>query len=340
MVRRGHDPGHTAATGALDWPAYLDALIGAHGSLAAVAERLAATRSYKDDVESITRALRRLRGRASLPGGKWGDRLLAQFGLPRAVDERLRFMGSYHARFVDLPVPLCLDLVQLWDRPPTSESRVGRRWLSLARATLALRTDDDAAAADHLATAAAVIDDDVLGRVEVALGLAHVASRAAPADLAAELAAVPALLAPLTGADADCLRARHAGQVAHALNHAGRVDEALALHAALPDLPTTAPFARSRRANGLAYGHHRAGDAVGALREARRAATFAGDAGHVRLRAMALLMIARIAGPSPEGQDAHARADAIAAALADDVLRRRCRAAARDVGTGSWVSSQ
>ena len=145
------------------------------------------------------------------------------------------------------------------------------------------------------------------------------------------LAAVPALLAPLVGPDADCLRARHAGQVAHALNHAGRIDDALAMHAALPDLPTTAPFARSRRANGLAYGLHRRGDVGAALIEARRAATFAGDAGHVRLRAMALLMIARVAGRSAEGQAAHARAGVIADALADDVLRQRWRAAARDV---------
>jgi hypothetical protein len=107
-----------------------------------------------------------------------GHRLLATFGLPRDVDDRLRFMGSYHARFIDLPVSLCAALVQLWDRPPTG---------------------------------------------------------------------------------------------------------------------------------------------------------FAGDAGHVRLRAMALLMIARVAGPAAEGRDAHRRAAQLAEALGDDTLRRRCAAAARDV---------
>jgi hypothetical protein len=330
MIGPGHDPGQPAGV-ALDWGAYVDALVAEHGGLATVAERLAANRRFTDDVESIARALRRLRGRGTLPGGKWGDRLLATFGLPRPVDVRLRFMGSYHQRFVDLPAPLCLDLVQLWDRPPTSESKLGRRWLSLARAIVATRTGDEDAAAAHLATAAAIVDDDVAGQVEVALGLAHVASRAAPAVVPTILDAVPALLARLDGDDADCLRARHVGQVAHALNHAGDLAAALALHLALPDLPTTAPFARSRRANGLAYAHHRRGDRAAALVHARAAATFAGDAGHVRLRAMALLMIARIAGADAEGRAAHARATAIATALADDVLRRRCAAAARDV---------
>ena len=97
----GHDPGQPAGV-ALDWGAYVDALVAEHCGLATVAERLAANRRFTDDVESIARALRRLRGRGTLPGGKWGDRLLATFGLPRPVDARLRFMGSYHQRFVDL----------------------------------------------------------------------------------------------------------------------------------------------------------------------------------------------------------------------------------------------
>lgn len=322
MTSPGQKPGH-APGAALDWDGYLDALAAEHGSLAAVAERLSASRGYADDLESITRALRRLRGRGSLAGGKWGDRLLATFGLPRPVDQRLRFMGSYHARFIDLPVPLCADLVQLWDRPPTSESRAGRHWLSLARATLAMRKArfDDAAA--HLDAATAAGESDPAARVELALARAVLESRARPGAAPAALDAVPALLARLAGPDADCLRARHAGQLAHAHNHAGEHDRAMALHAALPDTPATAAFARSRRANGLAYGHHLRGEREAALVEARRAATYAGDAGHVRLRAMALLMIARVAGPVPEGRDAHQRASAIAELLDDDTLRRR-----------------
>jgi hypothetical protein len=312
------------------WGVYLDDLVREHGSLAAVSERLAATHAWVDDVESITRALRRLRARGSLPGGKWGDRLLRTFGLPASVDARLRFMGSYHSRFVDLPVPLCMDLVQLWDRPPTSESRTGRLWLSLARATLALRERAAEEARGHLATARTIAGDDAAAAVEVALGESIIKSRDAPEVAAAALDPVPALLARLQGDDADCLRARYVGQVSHAFNHAGKIDEAEALHAALPDLPTTHPFARSRRANGVAYGRFRHGDAAGALGQARLAARYAGDAGHVRLRAMALLMVARVAPRTEEGAEARARARAIGVALADATLISRCDASERD----------
>ena len=325
MATRGQNPGQPT------WAVYLDELVGEHGSLATVSERLAATHGWREDVESITRALRRLRLRGSLPGGKWGDRLLRTFGLPASVDERLRFMGSYHSRFVDLPVPLCADLVQLWDRPPTAESRSGRLWLSLARATLSLRGREAGEAGVHLATARAICAGEPAAQVEVALGEALLTGGARPAaSAAAALAEVPGLLARLDGDDADCLRARYVGQVAHALNHAGEVACAEALHRELPDAPTTHPFARSRRANGIAYACFRRGDREAALHHARLAARHAGDAGHVRLRAMALLMVARVAPDGPEGAEARQRARAIARALADATLLARCDAADRD----------
>lgn len=318
-------------SGQPSWALYLDGLVHEHGSLAAISERLAASAAWRDDVESITRALRRLRGRGSLPGGKWGERLLRTFGLPASVDERLRFMGSYHSRFVDLPVPLCMDLVQLWDRPPTSESRAGRLWLSLARATLALREQAADEARGHLMIARTIAAGDAAAQIEVALGESVLASRDAPAVAAAALEQVPDLLLKVSrGEDADCLRARYVGQVSHAFNHAGDVDRAEALHVGLPDLPTTHPFARSRRANGIAYGRFKHGDAAGALEHARLAARYAGDAGHVRLRAMALLMVARVAPRTEEGAEARARARAIGAALVDATIIKRCEASERD----------
>lgn len=338
MSGPGHKPGHPGT--ALDWASYLDELAGERGGLAQVAAELAAGRSFRDDVESISRALRRLRGRGSAAGGKWGERLLSTFGLPRAVDDRLRFMGSYHSRFVDLPVPLCADLVQLWDRPPTNESRSGRGWLSLARATLAMRRNQSSEIAVHLEAAASCLagiargngDSQHLLAIEVALARAHFATRDDRTRVAPELATAEQLLAALpTTEDAYCLRARWAGQRAHALNSGGEFARGLALHEALADGNDVPPFARSRRANGLAYARLQLGDRVAALDHARMAATFAGDAGHVRLRAMALLMVVRIAGPTAEGIEAHHRAGAIARALADDTLTTRWQAAARDV---------
>ncbi len=311
---------------------YLDDLVEAHGSLAALGERLAATHAWREDVESITRALRRLRTRGCLPGGKWGERLLRTFGLPASVDARLRFMGSYHSRFVDLPVPLCSDLVQLWDRPPTSESRVGRLWLALARSTLALRARDDVGAAELLQTARGLAAGEPAAQIEVALAESLIDSRVHPTSAAEALREVPGWLAQIRGDDADCLRARFVGQLSHALNQAGEVGQAEALHLALPDTASTAAFARSRRANGIAYGRFRHGDVAGALQHARLAARHAGDAGHVRLRAMALLMVARVAAREPEGIEALARARAIAHALADATLLARCDASERGRG--------
>lgn len=314
MAARGQDSGQP------DWAEVVDALVRAHGSLAAVAERLAADRGHAEDLESVERALRRLRLRGGLSGGKWGARVLRTFGLPAPVEERLRFMGTYHSRFVDLPLPLCADLVSLWDRPPTSESRLGRLWLGLARLTLALRARDLDEARRLVACLAPLADADPAGRVELLLGEAYLASEAAPGVLPEALAAAEAALAPITGDDRHDLAARLVGQVAWALNRAGRCAEAEARLLALPDGPEVPAFARARRANGLAYARHRAGDADAALALARESARHAGDAGHVRLRAMALLMIARVATDPAERADARARARQIARALADPVL--------------------
>lgn len=324
---------------ALAWDTYVDGLVAEHGSLAALAEQLAAHRGHVEDVESVARALRRLRARGTHPGGVWGDRVLSSFGLPTSVDARLRFMGQYHSRFADLPVPLGLDLVQLWDRPPTNQSREARVWLSLARATLALRARRFDDAAQLLVAARRLAPTDPRARVELALALGVLETRAAPHVAGPSLAAVPQDLAALaelvtqgraTTVELDCLRARYVGQEAHALHHRGEHGAALGLHAALPDQPTTHPFARSRRANGLAFAEHGLGDDARAIVEARRAATFAGDAGHVRLRAMALLMIARVAPDASEADDARARARAIADALDEPTLRARVEASARD----------
>jgi hypothetical protein len=323
-------PGHTS--GQPSWELLVDTIVAEHGSLAAVAARLAETRGWKEDAESIARALRRLRARGTRSGGRWGTRLLATFGLPRSVDARLRFMGSYHSRFVDLPVSIGTDLVQLWDRPPTSESRAGRIWLSLARAILAMRAGDDDAARAHLATARRASPDDLAGRIEIALAEARLAGEDDRLDA---LDDVPAWLDALDASPAcdraqfDCLRARYVGQVSHAHNRRGEIDVGEALHRALPDTPTTPAFARSRRANGLAYARHRKGDHDEALRRAWLAVRYAGDGGHVRLRAMALLMVARVAGNAAIADEARERARCIAVDLEDEVLAARCATSAK-----------
>ncbi|XXY45960.1 hypothetical protein WME91_38750 [Sorangium sp. So ce269] len=62
--------------------------------------------------------------------------------------------------------------------------------------------------------------------------------------------------------------------------------------------------------------------ALGKARRSREACRHAGDGGHMRMRAMALNMLARIVG-GEEGAEARRRAMAIANELEDEVLRLR-----------------
>ncbi len=156
MATRGQKPGHSASGAALVWSTYVDGLIAEHGSLAAVCQRVAALRGYKGG----RREHRPRAAPAARPGARSraarGTDCSRHSGCPRTSASGCGSWGQYHSRFVDLPLPLGNDLVQLWDRPPTSESHSGRTWLSLARAT-AVRADAFADAAGHLDTAAAAV---------------------------------------------------------------------------------------------------------------------------------------------------------------------------------------
>ena len=136
-------PGQDSGQPGFDWSDYVHWLVGVHGSLVAVAEILAARRGHTDRVETIERALRRLRSRGVADGGLWGGRALRHFGLPDAVHRRVRWMGQYHSRFTDLPTSLCLELLQGWDRPPVRDTPVAV-WLWLGRSNVRLRRGEDA----------------------------------------------------------------------------------------------------------------------------------------------------------------------------------------------------
>jgi hypothetical protein len=308
----GHDSGH-----AFDWGAYVGWLVESTGSLAAVADRLCAARGYKDDVASAERALRRLKKRGTQPGGTWGTRAVAVFGLPDAVHARVRWLGQYHARFTDLPVAMCADLVRAWDRPPTTESRTGRAWLALAKASLALRErrhDDAIAELDRARADLAAAPP--AAQLEALYVRTYTCSKMHPP--AAPLVDDSALLAAVDDADdRACLAARSADHRAYELNRAGDHAGAEALYLALPEAGPY--FARARRAGGLAYARWKLGDRDGAAKLALEAAELAGDGGHARSRAMALRLVARITGDA----DAAARALAIAQQLDDETLIAR-----------------
>jgi hypothetical protein len=318
----------SVADAGFTWSDYLDDLVARQGTLTAVAEKLAAARGFADDVASVERALRRLRGRGLRAGGKWGTRAVAVFGLPATVESRVRWLGAYHSRFTDLAVPVCEDLVRLWDRPPTTERRESRAWIALSRASIALRHHDFDGASRELAQAAlgagAGESAPPALAIEIALVEAFVASKKDPPRVPSLLARVGPLLDGVTDEhDRACLHARWIDQRAYALNRAGDYAAAEALYRTIPT-DAAPPFSLCRRANGLAYARWKQGSTDEAIALSHEAARHAGDGGHVRLRAMALGMLARIAS-GEEAAQARARAIAIGRRLDDDLLLTRAR---------------
>jgi hypothetical protein len=308
------------------WGDYVDGLVSQMGSLTAVAERLAATRAYEDDVGSIERALRRLRARGLRPGGKWGQALLTSFGLPEGVQARLRWMAAYHSRFSDLPVALCEDLVRLWDHPPTTERRESRAWLALARASLALRRNDFQAATELLLRASGDLGAlaPMEAQIEALLVRAFVASKLEPARVPELLAQVEPKLASVQSADdRACLHVRWIDQCAYDLNKGREAPPnpaaAEALYRLVPHAGAPV-FVLCRRANGLAYARWKQGHVEEAAGLAREAARHAGDGGHVRLRVMALGLLARI---DPREAPSHERALEMSQRLEDELLLAR-----------------
>ncbi|WP_437577085.1 hypothetical protein [Sorangium sp. So ce887] len=300
-------------------------LVAEHGALAAVAQKVAHLATTTDDVASIERALRRLRRRGNLDGGDWGRRLLYIFGLPRRVEEGLKWMGVYHSRFADLPLPLCLAQLRLWDRPPVSESRA-RVWIALGFASAALRRRDLGAAGAALGQARLARAASVAARVEMALLEAFLCSRRGEREQVRDrLEEAGRHLAEegLSSEERACLHARWIDQRAFQLNHPppGEAPDrggALALYASISS-EDVHPFVSYRRDAGLAYGRFRLGERAAAIALAESACRHAGDSGFVRLRAMALLLLARILGED-EGAAARGRALQIARRLEDEEL--------------------
>jgi hypothetical protein len=277
---------------------------------------------HADDVASIERALRRLRGRDQLDGGVWGQRVLRVFGVPKTIEARLRWVGLYQSPFNDLPLALCLDQLRLWDRPPISESRA-RVWLHLGHASCALRKQEFDTAHEHVERARGTSADDDAARIEILLVGAYVASKRRKRESldAVEpiLDRAAALLATASLADDEraCFEARLVDQRAWQLNKREAYAEALAMYEALPAADTH-PFASYRRDAGLAFGNFRAGRVERAVELAQRAIEHAGDGGYTRLRAMGLILLAKLGRT-----EALPRARAIAVRLDDRELLAR-----------------
>ncbi len=197
-----------------------------------------------------------------------------------------------------------------------SESRA-RVWIQLGYATCALRQRRLEDAERHC-TQARIGELPPEAKVELALVEAYLASRGA-GEVDTLLDAAERALAPaFEVGDAACFRARIADQRAYQKNRGGAYADALALYDALPD-EDVHPFASYRRDAGRAYGLHRLGRSEDAVCLARRAIAHAGDGGYTRLRAMGLLLLAKVS----HAPEAVARARAIAVRLGDEELLAR-----------------
>jgi tetratricopeptide (TPR) repeat protein len=310
---------------ALDWRSYVDHLTRAHGSLARLALRVERARP-EADAATIERGLRRLRQTPSGEGGKYGRWLLAIFGLPTEVEATIRWMGMYHTRFSDLPVPLCLDLIRAWDRPPVSESK-GRAWLELGRASCALRLREFETAVAHARQAVlGSARPDVLAEASLVRAFAAQHRRRYEEVTEALDAAERATRRLPAGSDEAVFRARHLDQSGYNVTHPKSGPPDLSRAAELYEaMPTDPPFSACKRAAGLAYVAWRRGSPAKAARLAGEAAQIAGDAGYVRLRVGALGLLAHITGDAAVAR----RVEAIAKSLGDAELAARAERVTR-----------
>ncbi|PRQ01281.1 hypothetical protein ENSA7_58860 [Enhygromyxa salina] len=306
----------------------VDQVVAERGSLALAAQYMAERRNFQEDVASVERGLRRLRGRGNKDGGVWGQRALRCFGLPVEVDDRVRWMGQYHTRFSDLPASLCDELLRAWDRPPVSESPA-RIWVLLGHTSLALRRRQDPRPTLAQATVLAS-QAQLAARIELALVEAFAWGRSDPASARAALERARGLLErdtpeaerdAISPSDRACLFARWIDQEAYPLNKPDtgqpNHDAAAALYERIPaDGPL---FARCRRENGLGWTYLLLGERERARAHAITSVRAAGDAGSLRMRAMALNLLAACSVGAAVDV-ATQRARAIAGQLEDEAL--------------------
>lgn len=335
----GSDPGHETGQpsdshlgDAFTWREYVEALRDELGGWSDLAEALEdrAPDEVPEGPDSVIKGLKRLARRRHQPGGRYGDLLLRVFGLPPSIKVWGRLMGQYHSRFADLPVSLRREQLVRWDRPPVSDSPAAA-WVHIGLASLAHRDGNTAEAKRCLSLAADVRRPEAAAQLEHALLTARIASDESRHDDETDAVnrAEPLLAhAGITLTDRLCFQARIADQRAYRVSRHWRSDlstlaEALTLYEAIPfeDVP---PFVAFRRELGIAWCLWRQDDSSAGMEHARRAYDHAGDGGFVRLRVMALNLMAGIANEGPDGP-LRARARTLAEALEDVELGARVR---------------
>ena len=292
----------------LTWGEYVERWVADCGGWLPLADQLIhrarGAVEIADDPQTVERGLRRLSRREHQSGGQYGRWMLRFFGFTSSIERLVRWLGTGHSRFSDLPCGLRLEHLSLWNRPPVAESPLVC-WVLVGIASAHFsRLDHDvcehwlARAERHVAGAGPNAQLEVgLLRAQLALERGDRTSADTCHD-ALELLLRDAVLGPV---DRECFQARLQHQrsmmYTHPSHGAAAPDISLvrACYEAIPE--SAIPFVSFRRSVGLAYCAWKSGDRETAIELARRAADDAGDGGLIRMRVMALNMLSRVVAP-------------------------------------------
>lgn len=321
----------------LTWAEYVARWVDDRGGWLPLADQLIHRAGTSVDIppdpQTVERGLRRLAQRHHRPGGQYGRWMLRFFGVTSPIEQWVRWLGTYHTRFTDLPSGLRLEQLALWNRPPLAESPLAC-WIHLGIAS-AHHSRLDLAACEHWLARAEphAAAAGTAAEIELALVQAELAiSRGDHAALDAYAATVERKLAPAALPATDDLPYRARLAAARAARYtrppagvAPDLDRARACYASIAD--AAIPFVTFRKCVGLAYCAWQRGDVAEATQLAERAVDAAGDGGLVRMRVMALNMLSRLL-PAPSAAAVNARAQQMATALEDEELLRRVAASA------------
>ena len=321
----------------LSWTEYLEQWVADRGGWLPLADQLISRAQTSVEIsldpQTVERGLRRLARRGHLPGGQYGRWMMRFFGVTSPIEQWVRWLGTYHARFADLPSGLRLEQLALWNRPPVSESPLAC-WIHIGIASVHQSRLDHATCEAWLARAELhAAQAGPLAAIEIALLRAELAiSRGDHVAVEQHERALSELVrtTALPPADDAPYRARLASISAARYTRPPEGTEpdfaaARSCYASIPDSPIA--FASFRKHNGLAYCAWKLGDLDEAIRLAERAVDDAGDGGLVRMRVMALNMLSRIV-PGTRATTVHERARRMAALLEDEDLLRRVAASA------------
>ncbi len=318
-AKEGHHFGHRHITNeipnevpplAMGWAEVVDGLARQFGGIGELAKQLqlCAPKEAKipTDTTTIERGLRRLKRLEHTQGNKYGRWLLRCFGLPISLRRWAKEMGQYHSRWHDLPAADRWEQLQLWNRPPLSESREGI-WIQLGLASLAYRMGDMEQLTRYLTLAALLSPHaEPSAIIELLLFKARLAGDQkniqTARDYLEEAARILKLESPSSHpndpTDTLCYSARILDQLAYLASHPphnnpNAIHDALHLYNQI-SCETFCPFAAFRRHWGRAWCLWRLGDLPSAEHEGFLALESAGDGGYLRLRIMALKLLAHI----------------------------------------------